>query len=70
MRRVVAQRDRDRRAHLVSQDEVVYAGDCPAISDDRIQLITAQLADMPSVLVRLLMLRKLSDSSKRILPKT
>ena len=40
MRRVVAQRrrDRDRRAHLVSQDEVVYASDCPAISDDRIQL--------------------------------
>jgi hypothetical protein len=36
MRRVVAQRkrDRDRRAHLVSQDEVVYAGDRPAISDE------------------------------------
>jgi hypothetical protein len=43
MRRVVAQRrDRDRRAHLVSQDEVVYAGDCPAISDDRIQLYRTQ----------------------------
>jgi hypothetical protein len=44
MRRVVAQRrrDRDRRAHLVSQDEVVYAGDCPAISDDRIQLFRTQ----------------------------
>jgi hypothetical protein len=63
MRRVVAQRkrDRDRRAHLVSQDEVVYAGDCPAISDDRIQLFrnAAQLADMSSVVVRLLMLREL-----------
>jgi hypothetical protein len=26
------------RAHLVSHDKVVYASDCPAISDDRIQL--------------------------------
>jgi hypothetical protein len=63
MRRVVAQRkrDRDRRAHLVSQDEVIYAGDCPAISDDRIQLFmnAAQLVDMSSVVVRLLMLREL-----------
>ena len=39
MRRVLAlRRDRDRRTHLVSQDEVVYAGDCLAISEDRIQL--------------------------------
>ena len=30
------------RAHLVLQDEVVYAGDCPAISDDRIQLFRTQ----------------------------
>jgi hypothetical protein len=44
MRQVVAQRrrDRDSHAHLVSQDEVVYAGDCPAISDDRIQLFRTQ----------------------------
>jgi hypothetical protein len=44
MRRVVAQRRRDcdRRSHLVLQDEVVYAGDCPAISDDRIQLVRTQ----------------------------
>lgn len=44
MRQVVAQRrrDRDRRAYLVLQDEVVYAGDCPAISDDRIQLFRTQ----------------------------
>lgn len=30
------------RAHLVSQDEVVYASDCPAASDDRIQLFRTQ----------------------------
>jgi hypothetical protein len=33
---------RQPHAHLVSQDEVVYAGDCPTISDDRIQLFGTQ----------------------------
>jgi hypothetical protein len=42
MRRVKLSRDRDRAAHLVSQDEVVYAGDRLAISDDRIQFFRMQ----------------------------
>lgn len=42
-RRVAALRkDRDRRTHLHSEVKVVYAGDCLAVIEDRIQLFRTQ----------------------------
>jgi hypothetical protein len=32
----------NRGTHLVSQDEVVYAGDCVAISEDKLKLFRTQ----------------------------